>query len=71
MENLSRVFQKVKRKKKQMKRLSFILQFKIECLLPFTSQRKVIGKMPDTRNFFRDSSMVFYMKKSNIFEDFH
>ena len=30
-----------------MKRLSFITQFKIEFLLPFTSCRKVLGKMPD------------------------
>ena len=44
MENLSRVFQK-QRKKKHMKRLSFITQFKIEFLLPFTSCRKVFGKM--------------------------
>ena len=35
MENLSGVFQKQKRKK-QMKRLSFINQFKIEFLLQFT-----------------------------------
>ena len=29
-----------------MKRLSFITQFKIEFLLPFTGYRKVLGKMP-------------------------
>ena len=29
-----------------MKRLSFITQFKIEFLLPFTSCRKELGKMP-------------------------
>ena len=29
-----------------MKRLSFITQFKIEFLLPFTGCRKVLGKMP-------------------------
>ena len=46
MENLSRVFQKQKRKN-HIKRLSFITQFKIEFLLPFTSCRKVLGKMPD------------------------
>ena len=46
MENRSRVFQKQKRKKKQIKRLSFITQFKIEFLLPFTGCRKVLGKMP-------------------------
>ena len=45
MEHLSRNFQK--RKKQNMKRLSFITQFKIEFLLPFTSCRKVLGKMPD------------------------
>ena len=46
MENLPRVFQKQKRKKKHMKRLSFITQFKIEFLLPFNGCRKVLGKMP-------------------------
>ena len=47
MENLSWVFQKQKKKrKKQMKRLIFITQFKIEFLLPFTGCRKVLGKMP-------------------------
>ena len=52
MENLSRVFQKQKRKT-NMKRLSFITQFKLEFLLPFTSCRKVLGKMPEiiTINF--------------------
>ena len=29
-----------------MKRLSFITQFKIEFILPFTGCRKVLGKMP-------------------------
>ena len=29
-----------------MKRLSFITQFKIEFLLPFTNCREVLGKMP-------------------------
>ena len=63
MENLSKVFQKqnkkkqkektatTKKKKKHTKKLSFITQFKIGCLLPFTSCRKVLGKMsalPDT-----------------------
>ena len=32
--------------KKHMKRLSFITQFKIAFLLPFTGCRKVLGKMP-------------------------
>ena len=45
MENLSRVFQKQKIKK-NMKRMCFITQFKIEFLLLFTSCRKVLGKMP-------------------------
>ena len=31
-----------------MKRLSFITQFKIEFLLPFTGCRKVLGKMPES-----------------------
>ena len=48
MENLSRlkIFQKQKRKKKHMKELSFITQFKIEFLLLFTCCRKVLGKVP-------------------------
>ena len=29
------------------KRLSFITQFKIEFLLPFSGCRKVLGKMPE------------------------
>ena len=29
------------------KRMSFITQFRIEFLLPFTGRRKVLGKMPD------------------------
>ena len=45
MENISRVFQKQKRKK-NMKRLNFITLFKIEFLLPFTGCKKVLGKMP-------------------------
>ena len=36
-----------------MKRLSFITQFKIEFLLPFTSCRKACGKIPaDEQNIF-------------------
>ena len=46
MENISRLFQKQKRKKKHLKKLSFITQFKIEFLLLFTGCRKVLGKMP-------------------------
>ena len=34
------------KKKKKMKRLTFITQFKIELLLPLTSCRNVLGKMP-------------------------
>ena len=45
MENLSRVFQK-QTNKKNMKRLSFITQFKIEFLLPFTGCTRELGKMP-------------------------
>ena len=46
MENLSWVFQKQKRKKKHMKRLSFINRFKIEFILLCTGCRKVLAKMP-------------------------
>ena len=48
MENLSRVFQKQKRKKNT--RLTFITQFKIEFLLLFPSFRKMLGKRPDHVN---------------------
>ena len=39
-------------KKEHMKRLSFITQFKIEFLLPFTGCRKVLGKMLDWVKYF-------------------
>ena len=39
------IFEKLTRRAKW-KRLSFITQFKIEFLLPFTGCRKVLGKMP-------------------------
>ena len=53
MENLSKLFQKQKQtKKKHLKRLSFITQLRIEFLLPFTSCRKVLGKMPEFRFIF-------------------
>ena len=39
MENLSRVLKKI------IKRLSFVTQFEIKFLLPFTYCRKVLGKM--------------------------
>ena len=38
--------QKIKKKKKNRKRLNFMTQFKIEFLLPFTGCRKVLEKMP-------------------------
>ena len=34
-----------------MKKLSFITQFKIDFLLPFTGCRKVLGKMPVSKLF--------------------
>ena len=48
-------FSRTKKRKKHMKRLSFITQFKIEFFLPFTSCRKVLGKIPDmcTNNYLR------------------
>ena len=46
IESLSRVFQKKKKKKIHMKRLSFITQSKIEFLLLFSGCKKVLGKMP-------------------------
>ena len=53
MENLFNGFSK----QKNMKRLSFITQFKIEFLLLFTGCRKVLGKMPyyvsKDQGFFR------------------
>ena len=45
MENLTRLFQK--KKKKHMKRLNFITQFKNEFLLTCTNCRDVLVKMPD------------------------
>ena len=45
IDNLSKLFQKQKRKK-HMKRLSFITQFKIELLRLFTGCRNVLRKMP-------------------------
>ena len=46
MENIQGCF-KNKNKKNYMKRLSYITQFKIEFLLPFTGCRKVLGNVPD------------------------
>ena len=37
-------------KKKYMKRLTFITQFKVDFLLSFTSCKKVLGKMPDIKS---------------------
>ena len=48
MENLSRVFQKQKTRKKT-KKLSFITRFKIEFLLLFFGRRKMLAKMPGDR----------------------
>ena len=41
------IFEEKLTRRAKPKRLSFITQFKIEFLLPFTSCRKVLGKMPD------------------------
>ena len=46
MENLSSVLKR-KKKKKNMKELSFTTQFKIEFLLLFTSCRKLLEEMPE------------------------
>ena len=46
MENLSRVFQKQKRKKTHEGIEFHLTQFTIEFLLPFTGGRKVLGKIP-------------------------
>ena len=44
---------KTKTKHTHIKRLSFITQFKIEFLLPFTGCRKVLGKMlAEEQNIF-------------------
>ena len=59
IENLSRVFQK-KRRKKHMKGLSFITQFKIEFLLPFTCCRKVLGKMADNGSTLAKRSSGYF-----------
>ena len=50
IKNCSRGFPKQKRKKKHMKRLIFITQFKIEFLRPFTGYRKVLGQMAGQQN---------------------
>ena len=39
-----------------MKRLSFITQFKIDFLLPFTGCRKVLGKMPEFMDKLKQSA---------------
>ena len=38
----------MKKEKQHMKSLSFITQFKIDFLLPFTACTEVFGKMPET-----------------------
>ena len=45
-------------KKIHMKRYSFITQFKIEFLLPFTGCKKVLGKMPVGGIFTEEASMI-------------
>ena len=65
MENLSRGFQKQNRKKKHMKGLSFITQFKIEFVLTFTGCRKVLGKMPASSLFSLFSTWHFYLLYTN------
>ena len=59
IENLSRVFQKQKRKKKHMKGLSLRTQFKIEFLLLFTGCRKVLGKMAASNGVLVLSGCIF------------
>ena len=48
MENILRVFQKKtkKKKKKNGEWFIFIIQLKIEFLLPFSGCRKLLGKIP-------------------------
>ena len=66
MKNLSRVFQKQKRKKHtHMKRLSFKTQLKIEFLLPFTGRRKELQKMP---GFIMKILPMEYVKLHEILE---
>ena len=45
-----------------MKGLSFITQFKIEFLLPFTGCRKVLGKMPER---IKKNTFVLHKKLSS------
>ena len=45
-----KIFQKLKRKK-HVKKLSFITQFKVRFLIPFTSCRKVLEKVPVSKLF--------------------
>ena len=53
------MFQK-QRRKKHMKGLSFITQFKIELLLPFTGCRKVLGKMADNGSTLAKRSSGYF-----------
>ena len=48
--------------KKSMKRLSFITQFKIEFLLPFTDCRKVLRKIPEYIVLFKKIFQVHHTK---------
>ena len=43
--------------------LSFIIQFKIDFLLPFTGCRKVLGKMPDN-----GAAWISRLKKNKVKE---
>ena len=46
-----KAFRKIKKIKKKIKILSFIIQFKIEFLLPATGCRKMLGKMSAGENY--------------------
>ena len=65
MGNYEGFFKKRKKKEKQKKtkqntkRLSFMTQFKIEILQPFTGCRKVLGKIPGQRLQFEGLQRVY------------
>ena len=54
-----------KKKKKHMKRLSLITQFKIEFLLPFTGCRKKLGKILNIYIY-----IYIYISKFPLFKSF-
>ena len=58
---------KKKNGKKNTKKLSFITEFKIEFLLPFTNFRKVLGKMPENIFAHSMSQINWYSETSSIF----